>query len=97
MLAKRDYRAITLDVLELAEQTLDRDVADSLRQLVVAYNALVRSNEQPIGRSSTTLADHHGLRERVSADDRQRLPPKPSRRSVRPIIAPQLPAAIKPC
>jgi hypothetical protein len=33
MVAKRDYRAITLDVLELAAQTPDRDLADSRRQL----------------------------------------------------------------
>ena len=94
MVAKRDYRAISLDVLELAAQTPDRDLADSLRQLVVAYNALARSNEQPIGRPSTILPDRHGLAERVSADGGPRLPPKPSRRSARPPLRPKSPAAI---
>ncbi len=53
MVAKRDYRFITLDVLELAAQTPDRDLADSLRHLVVAYNALARSDGQRLGRSAT--------------------------------------------
>ena len=55
MVAKRDYRAITLDVLELVAQTPDRDLADSLKQLLVAYSALVRSNEQLIGRPPALL------------------------------------------
>ena len=77
MVAKRDYRFITLDVLELAAQTPDRDLADSLRHLVVAYNALARSNWQRLSRPPTTLPDRHGRPERVSADGGKRVPLKP--------------------
>jgi hypothetical protein len=77
MVAKRDYRFITLDVLELAAQTPDRDLADSLRQLVVAYNALARSNGQRLGHLSTVAGRHRGRPERVSAGGGKRVPLKP--------------------
>ena len=77
MVAKRDYRLITLDVLELAAQTPHRDLADSLRQLLVAYNALARSNGQAVGRPLVAAADRYGRSERVAAGGGQRLPLKP--------------------
>ena len=83
---QRDYRVITLDVLELAAQTPDRDLAESLRQLLIAYSALVRCKEP----SSATSADHNGPPKR-SADTGQRMPRKPER-----AVSPQPTTAIKP-
>ena len=64
MAAKRDHRVITLDVLELAAQTPDRDLAERLRQLLIVYSALVRCKEP----SSTTAADHNGPRRQRAAN-----------------------------
>ena len=60
---QRDCWVITLDVLELAAQTPDRDLAEGLRQLLIAYSALVRCKEP----SSATSADYNGPPKR-SAD-----------------------------